>query len=52
MTLCLILSRFANSVNSRAGNEDVADHKKGWTSPLKKFARLMEQGKVKGVTNL
>jgi uncharacterized protein YndB with AHSA1/START domain len=27
--------------------EDVRDHKKGWSSAIKKFARLMEQGKIK-----
>jgi uncharacterized protein YndB with AHSA1/START domain len=27
--------------------EDASDHNKGWTSALKKFARLMEHGKIK-----
>ena len=28
--------------------EDLADHKKGWTSALRKFAGLMKKGKIKG----
>ena len=27
--------------------EDASDHNKGWTSMIEKFARLMEQGKIK-----
>lgn len=27
--------------------EDASDHNKGWTSAIRKFARLMEQGKIK-----
>ena len=27
--------------------EDADDHSKGWTSAIKKFARLMEQNKIK-----
>jgi glutathione S-transferase len=28
-------------------DEDASDHNKGWTSALKKFARLVEQNKIK-----